>query len=66
MTKSTALATDQLGANKAEMVTAKEVEMSRINVQVTSDEHLKLKMYCAKNRTSITELVREMIKALPD
>jgi hypothetical protein len=65
MTKSTTLSGDKLGANKAE-VAAKEVELSRINAQITSDEHLKLKMYCVKNRTSITELVRKMIAALPD
>ena len=65
MTKLTTLSADKLGANKAE-VAAKEVELSRINAQITSDEHLKLKMYCVKNRTSITELVRKMIAALPD
>ena len=66
MTKSTTLSADQLGANKAEVATTKEVELSRINAQITSEEHLKLKMYCVKNRTSITELVRKMIAALPD
>lgn len=66
MTKSTTLPADQLGANKAGVVSTKEVELSRINAQITSDEHLKLKMYCVKNRTSITELVRKMIAALPD
>lgn len=66
MTKSTTLPADQLGAKKPEVATTKEVELSRINAQITSDEHLKLKMYCVKNRTSITELVRKMIAALPD
>lgn len=66
MTKSTTLPAGQLGANKAEVATTKEVELSRINAQITSEEHLKLKMHCVKNRTSITELVRKMIAALPD
>ena len=65
MTKSTPQPAEPLGANKA-AGTNKEVELSRINAQITSEEHLKLKMYCVKNRTSITELVRKMIAALPD
>ena len=66
MTKSTPLPAEQLGANKAAAGTNKEVELSRINAQISSEEHLKLKLYCVKNRTSITELVRKMIAALPD
>lgn len=66
MTKSTPQPAGQLSANKAIAGTNKEVELSRINAQITGEEHLKLKMYCVKNRTSITELVRKMIAALPD
>jgi ParG len=66
MTKSSPQPTEQLGANKAEIGVTKEVELSRINAQITSEEHLKLKLYCVKNRTSITELVRKMIAALPE
>ena len=66
MTKSTPQSAQQLGAKKTEAGTTKEVELSRINAQITSEEHLKLKLYCVKNRTSITELVRKMIAALPD
>ena len=66
MTKSSPQPARQLSANKAEAGTTKEVELSRINAQITSEEHLKLKLYCVKNRTSITELVRKMIAALPD
>ena len=66
MTKSTPSPAEQLGVNKAEIGATKEVELSRINAQITSEEHLKLKLYCVKNRTSITELVRKMIAALPD
>ena len=66
MTKLSLQPVEQLGANKAEIGATKEVELSRINAQITSEEHLKLKLYCVKNRTSITELVRKMIAALPD
>ncbi len=66
MTKSTPQSAEQVSANKAEAGTTKEVELSRINAQITSEEHLKLKLHCVKNRTSITELVRKMIAALPD
>ena len=66
MTKSSPQTAQQISANKAEAGTTKEVELSRINAQITSKEHLKLKLYCVKNRTSITELVRKMIAALPD
>ena len=66
MTKLTTQPVEQLGANKAEIGATKEVELSRINAQITIEEHLKLKLYCVKNRTSITELVRKMIAALPD
>ena len=66
MTKSSPQPAQQLSANKAEAGTNKEVELSRINAQISSEEHLKLKLYCVKNRTSITELVRKMIAALPD
>lgn len=66
MTKSSPQPAEQLSANKAAAGTNKEVELSRINAQISSEEHLKLKLYCVKNRTSITELVRKMIAALPD
>ena len=66
MMKSTPSPADQVSANKTELDAVKEVELSRINAQITSEEHLKLKLYCVKNRTSITELVRKMIAALPD
>ena len=66
MTKSSPSPARQLEGNKAEAGTTKEVELSRINAQITSEDHLKLKLYCVKNRTSITELVRKMIAALPD
>ena len=66
MTKLTTQPVEQLGANKAEIGATKEVELSRINAQITCEEHLKLKLYCVKNRTSITELVRKMIAALPE
>ena len=66
MNKSSPQPAQQVSANKAELGATKEVALSRINAQITSEEHLKLKLYCVKNRTSITELVRKMIAALPD
>ena len=66
MNKSSPQPAEQLGAKTAEAGATKEVELSRINAQITSKEHLKLKLYCVKNRTTITELVRKMIAALPD
>ena len=66
MTKSSPQPVQQISANKAEIGTTKEVGLSRMNAQITVEEHLKLKLYCVKNRTSITELVRKMIAALPD
>lgn len=66
MTKSTGLSAGRPSATKAKLSMADEVELSRINAQVTMVEHQKLKIYCAKNRTSITELVKKMIAELPE
>lgn len=66
MTKSMPPPAQQVSANKTEIGATKEVELSRMNAQITVEEHLKLKLYCVKNRTSITELVRKMIAALPE
>ena len=38
----------------------------RINAQVTQAEHQKLKIYAAKNRTTISELLRTFIGTLKD
>ncbi|BBP02561.1 plasmid partition protein ParG [Sulfuriferula nivalis] len=66
MVKTTGLSAGRPSASKAKFSMADEVELSRINAQVTSDEHQKLKMYCVKHKTSITDLVRKMIAALPE
>ena len=66
MAKSTGLSAGRPSASKAKLSIVDDVELSRINAQVTSEEHQKLKMYCVKNRTSITELVKKMIAALPE
>ena len=39
--------------------------MVRVNVQVPVDGHKKLKIYCAQNGTTITDLVRKLIDDLP-
>lgn len=38
----------------------------RINAQVTDAEHQKLKIHAAKNKTSISDLLRAFIATLPD
>ena len=38
----------------------------RINVQVTEAQHQKLKIHAAKNKTSVSELLRAFIASLPD
>ena len=37
----------------------------RVNVQVPVESHKKLKIYCAQNGTTITDLVRKLIDDLP-
>lgn len=37
----------------------------RINAQVSEAEHQKLKLHAVKNRTTISKLLRDFIKALP-
>lgn len=39
---------------------------ARINVHVTADEHQKLKMHAARQKTSIKELIRAYIASLPE
>ncbi len=39
--------------------------MVRVNVQVTVEDHKKLKIYCAQTGTTITDLVRKLIGDLP-
>ena len=46
--------------------TPEPVVLVRINAQVTEAEHLKLKIYAAKNRTTISELLRKFIGTLED
>ena len=66
MTKSTGLSAGRPSARRTKLSMADDVELSRINAQVTIKEHQKLKMYCVKNRTSITDLIKKMIAELPD
>lgn len=66
MTKSTGLSAGRPSVNKAKLSMTDDVELARINAQVTSEEHQKLKMYCVKHRTSITELIKKMIATLPE
>lgn len=41
-------------------------ELVRVNAQVTETEHQKLKIHAAKQKVSITELLRKFIQSLPD
>lgn len=38
----------------------------RVNALVTQAEHQKIKVYAAKNQTTISDLFRKLIKSLPD
>ena len=48
MNKSSPQPAQQVSANKAELGATKEVELSRINAQITSEEHLKLSFIVLK------------------
>ena len=41
-------------------------DMVRVNAQVTVAEHRKIKIYAAQQQTTISVLLREYIKNLPD
>lgn len=41
-------------------------EMVRVNAHVTAAEHQKLKIYAAKKQTTISDLLREYIKSIPE
>ena len=42
------------------------VPMTRINALIPTSEHQKMKIYAVKNQTTITELLRDFIKTIPD
>jgi hypothetical protein len=67
MTKnSTGLAAGRPSASKPKISMADTPTLVRINAQVTDAEHQKLKIHAAKNKTTISELLRAFIATLPD
>lgn len=64
--KTTGLAAGRPSATKQKMSMADEPVLVRINAQVFEAEHQKLKIHAAKNKTSISELLRAFIATLPD
>lgn len=64
--KTTGLAAGRPSAIKRKVSMEDEPELVRINAQVTEAEHQKLKIHAAKNKTSISELLRAFIATLPD
>ena len=64
--KTTGLAAGRPSASKQKISMEDEPVLVRINAQVTDVEHQKLKIHAAKNKTSISELLRSFIATLPD
>ncbi len=61
----TKMSVSRPSVEKAKISMTDSTPLLRVNAQVTPDEHQKLKIYCVKNKTSITELVKKMIADLP-
>lgn len=69
MTKTTGLAAGRPSAAKAKISMADTPEDAgevRINIQVTKGERNKIKVYAAKNGTTITDLFKKFIADLPE
>lgn len=64
--KTTALAAGRPSVSKQNRSMQDQPVLVRINAQVTEAEHQKLKIHAAKNKTSISELLRAFIATLPD
>jgi hypothetical protein len=64
--KTTGLAAGRPSASKQKISMEDEPVLVRINAQVTVEDHQKLKIHAAKNKTSISELLRAFIATLPD
>lgn len=64
--KTTGLAAGRPSVSKQNLSMGDEPVLVRINAQVTETEHQKLKIHAAKNKTSISVLLREFIATLPD
>ncbi|MDO8288012.1 MAG: hypothetical protein Q7T44_02220 [Parvibaculum sp.] len=64
--KTTGLAAGRPSVSKQNRSMEDQPVLVRINAQVTEAEHQKLKIHAAKNKTSISELLRAFIGTLPD
>lgn len=64
--KTTGLAAGRPSVNKQNLSMADQPVLVRINAQVSEADHQKLKIHAAKNKTSISELLRAFIATLPD
>ncbi len=64
--KTTGLAAGRPSVSKQKLSMIDEPVLVRINAQVTEDDHQKLKIHAAKNKTSISELLRAFIATLPE
>ena len=62
----TGLAAGRPSAGKKSFSMADDAVLVRINAQVTEAQHQKLKIHAAKNKTSVSELLRAYIASLPD
>lgn len=62
----TGLAAGRPSAGKKNFLMADDAVLVRINAQVTEAQHQKLKIHAAKNKTSVSELLRAYIAQLPE
>lgn len=51
---------------KLEDVTGEQVAQSRVNFMLTEERYMKLKLYAAHNRKSMTEVVSNLIDSLDE
>ncbi len=45
---------------------AEEASLKRVNFQLSADQHMKLKIYAARQGKTIKELLTEYVASLPD
>lgn len=64
--KTTGLTAGRPSVKKQNLSMADQPVLVRINAQVSETDHQKLKIHAAKNKTSISELLRAFISTLPD
>ena len=65
-TKKTGLAAGRPSVTKQTLSMEDTPVLVRVNAQVSEAEHQKLKIHAARNKTSISELLRAYIATLPD